>query len=45
MIAFCITCKGRTQHLRETLPKNLADNPRSRKATLSKASQWRPKKW
>ena len=30
MIAFCITCKGRTQHLRETLPKNLADNPRSK---------------
>ena len=29
MISFCITCKGRTQHLRETLPKNLADNPGS----------------
>jgi len=25
-IAFCITCKGRTQHLKLTLPKNLADN-------------------
>lgn len=25
-IAFCITCKGRTQHLKVTLPKNLADN-------------------
>jgi Sulfotransferase domain len=25
-IAFCITCKGRLQHLRETLPKNLSDN-------------------
>ncbi len=25
-IAFCITCKGRTQHLKETLPKNLLDN-------------------
>ena len=25
-IAFCITCKGRTQHLKETLPKNIADN-------------------
>lgn len=26
-IAFCITNKGRTQHLRETLPKNIRDNP------------------
>lgn len=26
MIVFCTTCKGRTQHIRETLPKNLADN-------------------
>jgi glycosyltransferase involved in cell wall biosynthesis len=26
MIAFCTTCKGRTQHLAETLPKNLIDN-------------------
>ena len=25
-IAFCITCKGRTQHLKETLPQNIADN-------------------
>ena len=25
-IAFCITCKNRTQHLEKTLPKNLADN-------------------
>jgi hypothetical protein len=25
-IALCTTCKGRVQHLRETLPKNLADN-------------------
>jgi hypothetical protein len=25
-IAFCTTCKGRTQHLKLTLPKNLADN-------------------
>lgn len=24
-IALCITCKGRTQHLKETLPKNLRD--------------------
>ena len=26
-IAFCITCKGRTQHIKQTLPKNLAENP------------------
>jgi Sulfotransferase domain len=25
-IAFCITCKGRAQHVKLTLPKNLADN-------------------
>lgn len=25
-IVFCTTCKGRTQHLQETLPQNLADN-------------------
>lgn len=28
-IAFCTTCKNRTQHLKVTLPQNLADNPRS----------------
>ena len=26
MIVFCTTCKGRSQHLKLTLPKNLADN-------------------
>lgn len=26
-IVFCTTCKNRTQHLRQTLPVNLADNP------------------
>ena len=25
-IVFCTTCKGRTQHLEQTLPKNIADN-------------------
>lgn len=25
-IAFCTTCKNRTPHLRETLPRNIADN-------------------
>lgn len=27
-IVFCITCKGRTQHVEQTLPKNLTDNSR-----------------
>lgn len=27
-IAFCTTCKNRTQHIEQTLPKNLADNER-----------------
>lgn len=26
MIAFCTTCKGRTLHVRQTLPRNLKDN-------------------
>jgi len=26
LIAFCTTCKGRLQHLRETLPQNMQDN-------------------
>jgi len=26
MIVFCITCRGRNQHVRLTLPKNLVDN-------------------
>lgn len=25
-IAFCTTCKGRSYHLRQTLPQNLAAN-------------------
>ena len=25
-IVFCTTCKGRTQHIEQTLPKNIADN-------------------
>ena len=25
-IAFCTTCKGRAEHVKQTLPKNLADN-------------------
>ena len=29
-IVFCTTCKNRTAHLRQTLPQNLIDNPKSR---------------
>ncbi len=29
-VVFCITCKGRTQHLSRTLPPNLADNPKAK---------------
>ena len=35
MIAFCITCKGRTEHLSQTLPANLRDNPKSRFIVLN----------
>jgi len=28
-LAYCITCKGRTQHIAYTLPKNIADNPQA----------------
>lgn len=34
MLVFCITCKNRTPHLRETLARNLADNPNSRFVVL-----------
>jgi Sulfotransferase domain/N-terminal domain of galactosyltransferase len=27
MIALCTTCKGRAPHIKQTLPRNLADNP------------------
>lgn len=33
-IAFCITCKGRAQHIKQTLPKNLADNAGYRNAVF-----------
>lgn len=34
-IVFCTTCKGRTQHLAQTLPQNLADNPEAQVVVLS----------
>jgi hypothetical protein len=33
-IAFCLTCKGRSQHLKLTLPKNLVDNADYRDAVF-----------
>jgi Sulfotransferase domain/N-terminal domain of galactosyltransferase len=30
MIAFCTSCKGRAQHIKLTLPKNLSDNPKAK---------------
>jgi len=30
MIAFCITCRGRAQHIKKTLPQNLADNKKAK---------------
>jgi hypothetical protein len=38
-IVFCTTCKNRTQHLKLTLPQNLADNPRSSFIVLDYNSQ------
>ena len=34
-VVFCTTCKNRAQHLRQTLPQNLADNPRSKFVVLN----------
>ena len=39
MIVFCTTCKGRLDHLKQTLPKNLGDNPRSTFLVLDYGSQ------
>jgi hypothetical protein len=37
MIAFCTTCKGRSQHVKATLPRNLADNPSAKFVLLDYA--------
>ena len=34
-IIFCTTVKNRTEHLRQTLPKNLRDNPKSKFLVLN----------
>lgn len=39
MIVFCTTCKNRTQHLRLTLPRNLADNPYAKFVVLDYNTQ------
>jgi Sulfotransferase domain len=38
-IAYCTTCKGRADHLRRTLPANIADNPKSIFIVLDYSSQ------
>lgn len=38
-IVFVTTCKGRTEHLRQTLPQNLVDNPHSRFVVLDYSSK------
>ena len=35
MIVFATTCKGRTEHISQTLPQNLRDNPKSRFVVLN----------
>jgi hypothetical protein len=36
-VVFCVTCKGRLQHLARTLPRNLEDNPGARFVVLDYA--------
>lgn len=38
-IVFCTTCKGRVQHIKKTLPQNLADNPTASFVVLDYNSQ------
>jgi hypothetical protein len=38
MIAFCITCRGRSQHIKITLPRNLADNKKAKFVLLDYGS-------
>lgn len=34
-VAFATTCKGRAQHIKQTLPRNLADNPSAKHVLLN----------
>lgn len=38
MIVFCTTCRGRSQHIKETLPRNLADNQKAKFVLLDYGS-------
>jgi hypothetical protein len=38
-LVFCTTCKNRTPHLRQTLPRNLSENPDSRFVVLDYNSE------
>jgi hypothetical protein len=37
-VVFCTTCKGRAQHIKETLPINIANNPNSKFVLLDYSS-------
>jgi hypothetical protein len=39
MVVFVTTCKNRTHYLKSTLPKNMADNPRSKFLVLNYGTQ------
>jgi len=39
LIAFATTCKGRVQHIKRTLPRNLADNPSAKFILLNYNSE------
>jgi hypothetical protein len=38
-VVFCTTCKGRAHHIKQTLPRNLADNPSAKFVLLNYNSQ------
>jgi len=44
-VVFCTTCKGRTQHLEKTLPKNMHDNPNAKFVLVDYSSQDHLQDW
>ena len=44
-VVFCTTCKGRTQHLEKTLPKNMHDNPNAKFVLVDYGSQDHLQDW
>lgn len=45
IVVFCTTCKGRTQHLEKTLPKNMHDNPNAKFVLVDYSSQDHLEEW